>query len=68
MVSEKEVPEGCMLIYSTEQLKETGGKNDGFNNIDGEYNWMDADWSQAQITPMSEISEGYAPIRNIDDL
>jgi hypothetical protein len=43
MVSEKEVPEGCMLIYSTEQLKETGGKNDGFNNIDGEYNWMDAD-------------------------
>lgn len=68
MVSAAEVPEGYTLIYSANQSGKNDSKNDGWNNIDDEYNWRDVDGSQSQITPMSEVPEGYTPIRSIDDL
>lgn len=61
MVSAKEVPDGYTLVYGAKEAI-------GNDSTDDEDSWMDVDGSHLQITPVSEVPEGYTPIRSIDDL
>lgn len=71
LASRAEVPEGYTLLYRANQPGGNGDKDDGYDHhAEDEYNWMDVDedGSHAQKTPLTEVPEGFTPVRTIDDL
>lgn len=70
MASATGIPEGYTLVYSSKKPAGNNKTDDEYYNTGNGYNWMDVDMdgSQSQVTPMSEVPEGYTPIKSIDDL